>query len=56
MVKGGLLEFDGKWSTLEHLGGTEFVVDKYNSICKAALGPRFLPDIIETKLRRLKVL
>lgn len=44
MVKGGFLEFDGKWSTLEHLDGTEFVSDKFLGICKAALGPTFIPE------------
>ena len=55
MVKGGLLEFDGKWSTLEHLDATEFVSDKFLSICKAALGPKFILEGVKDRLRKLKV-
>ena len=55
MVKGGLLDFDAKWSTLEHLDGLEFVNEKFLSICKAALGPKFIPEGVKDRLRKLKV-
>ena len=53
MISGGLIEYDGKWRTLENLDGCDFTERSFEKLCSSTLGRLFSTAEVRKELKKL---